>query len=293
MQPILEVYADIFQEPTQLPPTTDIDHCIPLKEGIDPVNVRPYSHAYFQKVEIEKQVLDMVKLGLIRPSTSPFSSPVLLVKKKDGTWRFYTDYRALNAVTIKDRFPISIVDDMLDELHGATYFTKLDLRVGYHQVRVQSSDIFKTAFRTHNGHYEYLVMPFGLCNAPSTFQAIMNSIFRHHLRKFILVFFYDILIYSPNWTMHLEHVQQALEILRHNQFFIKVSKCAFGEQELEYLGHIVTHQGVKADQSKIKAMLNWPRRTNISKLRGFLGLTGYYRKFVRHYGILARPLTTS
>lgn len=198
---------------------------------------------------------------------------------------------ALNAVTIKDRFPIPTVDDMLDELHGATYFTKLDLRAGYHQVRVHPQDIPKIAFRTHNGHYEYLGMPFGLSNAPSTFQAIMNSIFRPYLHKFVLVFFDDILIYSPNWNMHLEHVKHAFGGLRQHKFFVKLSKYAFGQQELEYLGHIVTPQGVKVDQTKIKVMLNWPRPTNISKLWGFLGLKGYYRKFVRDYGNIARPLT--
>lgn len=291
LQQIIEKYDDIFLEPAQLPPTREVEHCITLKDGSEPVNVRPYRYAHFQKAEIEKQVQEMLKLGFIKSSTSPFSSPVLLVKKKDGTWRFCTDYRALNAMTIKDRFPIPTVEDMLDELHRAKYFTKLDLRAGYHQIRVNPRDTHKTAFRTHNGHYEYMVMPFGLCNAPSTFQAIMNSIFRSYLRKFILVFFYDILIYSPNWTMHLEHVNKAFEILRQHKFFVKLTKCAFGQQELEYLGHIVTSHGVKVDPRKIEVMLKWPRPNNISELRGFLGLTGYYRKFVRHYGTMARPLT--
>ncbi|KAH9658539.1 hypothetical protein KPL70_023536 [Citrus sinensis] len=202
MQQILVEYSNLFQEPRQLPPSRDIDHNIPLKEGTEPVNVRPYRYPYFQKSEIEKQVQEMLNSGLIRPSTSPFSSPVLLVKKKDGSWRFCTDYRALNQVTIKDHFPIPTVEDMLDELHGAAYFTKLDLRAGYHQVRVNPVDICKTAFRTHNGHYEYLV-----------------------------------------------------------------------------------------DGNKIVAMISWPRPQNITELRGFLGLTGYYRKFVQGYGIIAQSLT--
>lgn len=233
----------------------------------------------------------MLQQGIIRPSTSPFLSPVLLVKKKDGSWRFCTDYRTLNVVTIKDRFPIPTVEDMFDELHGATYFTKLDLRASYHQVRVHHFDVPKTTFRTHNGHYEYLVMPFGLCNAPSTFQDIMNSIFRPYLRKYILVFFDDILISSPNWEMHLAHVRTTLEILRHHQFFYQGKKVCFGQQELKYLGHIVTYQGVKVDQEKIDTMVAWPRPTNISELWGFVGLTGYYRKFVQNYGIIAHPLT--
>lgn len=291
MQAIIREFSELLQEPFSLPPIQVIDHNISLKEGTKPVNVRPYRSAHYHKEEIKKQVQEMLSSGLVQPSTSLFSLPELLVKKKDSNWRFCTDYRAFNVATIKDQFLIPTVEDMLDELYGASYFTKLALRSGYHQVRVNPTDIPKTAFQTHNGHYEYLVMPFGLCNAPSTFQAIMNSIFRPHLRKFILVFFDDILVYSPTWDTHLVHVKQTLAILRQHQFFVKASKCVFGQQELEYLGHIVTNQGVKVDGSKVVAMVGWPRPSNILALRGFLGLTGYYWKFVRNYGVIARPLT--
>jgi hypothetical protein len=203
---LLREFQHLLDEPEGIPPSRIFDHRIPLKEGHASVNVRPYRYAHCQKHEIERQVTEMLNTGLIRPSTSPFSSPILLVKKKDGSWRFCTDYWALNAVTIKDRFPIPTVDDMLDELHGAVHFTKLDLRASYHQIRVHPDDIHKTAFRTHSGHYEYVVMPFGLCNAPSMFQAAMNEVFRPYLRKFLLVFFDDILVYSKRWDEHVENL---------------------------------------------------------------------------------------
>ncbi|XP_052299962.1 uncharacterized protein LOC127903656 [Citrus sinensis] len=274
---LLNEFCHVFQPPSGLPPKRTHDHQIPLEPNTKPVSVRPYRYPYYQKNEIEKMVKELLQAGLVRPSSNPFLSPVLLVKKADGSWRFCVDYRALNTITVKDKYPIPVIDELLDELHGAKFFSKLDLRAGYHQIRVKEEDVSKIAFRTHEGHYEFLVMPFGLTNAPATFQSLMNDLFRPYLRR--------------TWEDHLSHLRQVLDILSTNSLFAKESKCQFGVLQVEYLGHIISEKGVAVDPVKIQTVIDWPTPTTTKGVRGFLGLAGYYRKFIRNFGCIAAPLT--
>ncbi|KAL4591091.1 hypothetical protein LXL04_004040 [Taraxacum kok-saghyz] len=234
---LINTYSRIFDIPTSLPPHRTQDRHIPTLPTAAPVNIKPYRYPYYQKQIMTKMIGDMLSDGIIKASTSPYSSPVLLVRKKDGTWRLCVDYRGLNVITVKDRFPIPTVDELLDKLHGATVFSKIDLQAGYHQIPVSPDDTHKTAFRTVDGHYELLVMPFGLSNAQSTFQSTMNDLFRDVLRQYVLVFFNDILIYSPSLELHYQHLSQVFEKLATHQFRAKMSKCTFGVQTVNYLGY--------------------------------------------------------
>lgn len=206
LQDLLSSYADVFVVPKSLPPNRHCDRRIVLKDDTKPINLKPYRYQSVQKNVIEKMTQELLDSGVVRNSNSSFASPVVLVKKRDATWRMCVDYRQLNDATVKNRFPIPLIDELLEELGGATVFSKLDLRSGYHQIRMFEPNISKTAFRTHQGLFESLVMPFGLTNAPTTLQSLMNQTFKDLLRKCVLVFFDDILVYSKNMQQHLSHL---------------------------------------------------------------------------------------
>ncbi|GJR96904.1 reverse transcriptase domain-containing protein [Tanacetum coccineum] len=241
--------------------------------------------------ELSNQLQELTDRGFIRPSTSPWVAPVLFVKKKDESFRMCIDYRELNKLTIKNRYPLPRIDDLFDQLQGSSVYLKIDLRSGYHQLRVREEDIPKTAFRTRYGHYEFQVMPFGLTNAPTVFMDLMNRVCKPYLDKFVIVFIDDILIYSRNEEEHANHLRIILELLRKEKLYAKFSKCDFWIHIVQFLGHLIDSQGLHVDPAKIEAVKNWTSPTTPTEVRQFLGLAGYYRRFIEGFSKIAKPLT--
>ncbi|KAK4383425.1 Retrovirus-related Pol polyprotein from transposon.6 [Sesamum angolense] len=290
--PVLRDFPEVFPDDLPgLPPHREVDFTIETLPGVAPISIAPYRMTPVELQELKKQLEELLEKGFVRPSTSPWGAPVLFVKKKDGSMRLCVDYRQLNRVTVKNKYPLPRIDDLLDQLKGATTFTKIDLRSGYWQLRIAENDILKTAFRTRYGHYEFLVMPFGLTNAPAAFMALMNRTFQEYLDQFVIVFIDDILVYSKNREEHEQHLRIVLQILKENELYAKLSKCEFWVNQVVFLGHVIAGDGVTPDPSKVKAIMEWRVPKNATEVRSFLGLAGYYRRFVEGFSIIAGPLT--
>src|SRR5262249_26146376 len=290
--PVVREFSDVFpDELPGLPPKREIDLEIELMANTEPLSKAPYRMAPVELQELKKQLQELMDQGFVRPSVSPWGAPVLFVKKKDGSMRLCIDYRELNKVTIKNRYPLPRIDDLFDQLQGASVFSRIDLRSGYHQLRIKPEDVSKTAFRTRYGHYEFLVMPFGLTNAPAAFMDLMNRVYKPLLDKCVIVFIDDILIYSSTKEQHEEHLRMALQTLRKHQLYAKLFKCDFWLDRISFLGHVVSGEGIFVDLEKIKAIIDWKQPTTVTEVRSFLGLAGYYQKFVQNFSKIAKPIT--
>ncbi|RVW92584.1 Retrovirus-related Pol polyprotein from transposon 17.6 [Vitis vinifera] len=283
---------DVFlDELPGLPPHREFDFFIKVYPGTDPISISPYRMAPFELKELKTQLEELLSKGFIHPSTSPWEAPMLFVKKKDDMLRLCIDYRKLNRVTVKNKYPLPMIDDLFDQLKGAKYFSKIDLRIGYHQLRVREEDVPKITFRTRYGHYEFLVMPFGLTNAPAVFMDLMNIIFCAYLDQFMIVFVDDILIYSRSLKEHKQHLVTTLRTLRRHQLYGKLDKSEFWLTKVNFLGHVVSEVGIAVEHSKVEAVQEWQKPTNVFEVRSFLGLDGYYKRFVEDFSKIAALMT--
>ncbi|GBG82833.1 hypothetical protein CBR_g36363 [Chara braunii] len=288
---VVAKYPHLFEEPTGVV-EREVVHAIEIIPGSSIPKGMIYRMSPGELDELRRQLKELVEKGWIRPSVSPYGSPVLFVPKKmEGTLRMCIDYRGLNAITVKNREPLLRIDHLLNRVQGCRYFSKIDLKSGYHQIAIRPEDQHKTAFHTRYGLYEFVVMPFGLCNAPSTFQHAMNRIFYDNLDKFVIMYLDDILIFSKTVEEHVAHLDKVLSLLRQHKFKINGEKCEFGRTRVLYLGHEIFAEGLKPDDVKVASIRDWQRPQSVTEMRSFLGMTGYYRNFVKNYSIVAAPLT--
>jgi hypothetical protein len=274
-----------------MPHDRDIEFSIELLPGTTPISKRPYRMDVKDLAELKKQIEELLSKWFIHPSSSPWGAPTLFVDKKDGSRRMCVDYRSLNEVTIKNKYPLPRIEDLFDQMRGAKVFSKIYLQSGYHQLKIRMEDIPKTTFTSRYGLYEFIVMSFGLTNTPAYFMYLMNKVFMEYLDKFVVVFIDDILVFSRNEEEHEEHLRLVLQKLREHQLYVKFSKCDFWLKEVSFLGHIITDGGIAVDPSKVQDVLNWNSPKNVPEMRTFLGLAGYYRRFIEGFSKIVKPLT--
>jgi hypothetical protein len=289
---VVREFSNVFSDDLLgMPPERAIEFKIELQPGTTPISRAPYKMSWEELEELKIQLKDLFDKGFIHPSSSPWGCPALFVSKKDKGLCLCVDYRPLNAVTIKNKYPLPRIDILLDQLAGAQVFSKIDLRSSYHQIKSHDEDISKTVFSTRYGLYEYLVMSFGLTNAPTHFMYLMNSVFMPELDKFIVVFIDDILVYSKSTEEHEEHLRVVLQRLRDHQLYAKFSKCEFWINEVSFLRHVISSEGIIVDPSKVCDVLDWEPPKSIHQVRSFLGLAGYYRRFILNFSRISKPLT--
>jgi hypothetical protein len=280
--PVVNEFPDVCpEELPDMPPDRDIEFVIELKPGTTLIYKTSYGMATLKLAELMEHVKELLEKGFIRPSSSPWGAPVIFVLKKDGTQRLCVDYHALNEVTIKNKYPLPRIDDLFDQLCGACVFSKIDLRSGYHHLKIRECDIPKTAFVSRYCLYEYTVMSFGLTNAPAYFMYLMNKVFMEYLDKFVTVLIDDILVYSRSEEEHEEHLRLALQKLRENRLYAKLSKCEFWMKQVAFLGHVILKGGIFVDPSKVQDVLSWNAPTSVGDIRSFLGLAGYYQRIFK------------